>query len=136
MKHLFVKRAVAATLAAALPMAALAADKPESLKIGMTAFLTGPASVFGVPARDATEILVENINADGGINGVPIEVSFIDEGAGAESLTSEYRRMVEIRRRRGDACLDLVGQLPDACTPGRRPSGAQPDVGLRHAAHL
>jgi len=95
MKHLFVKRAVAATLAAALPMAALAADKPESLKIGMTAFLTGPASVFGVPARDATEILVENINADGGINGVPIEVSFIDEGAGAESLTSEYRRMVE-----------------------------------------
>ncbi|RKT32542.1 amino acid/amide ABC transporter substrate-binding protein (HAAT family) [Roseovarius halotolerans] len=95
MKHLFVKRAVAATLAAALPMAAFAADKPESLKIGMTAFLTGPASVFGVPARDATEILVENINADGGINGVPIEVSFIDEGAGAESLTSEYRRMVE-----------------------------------------
>ena len=95
MKHLFVKRAVAATLAAALPMAALAADKPESLKIGMTAFLTGPASVFGVPARDATEIMVENINAEGGINGVPIDISFIDEGAGAESLTSEYRRMVE-----------------------------------------
>ncbi|MCZ0813831.1 MAG: ABC transporter substrate-binding protein [Pseudomonadota bacterium] len=95
MKHLFVKRAVAATLAAALPMTALAADKPESLKIGMTAFLTGPASVFGVPARDATEIMVENINAEGGINGVPVEVSFIDEGAGAESLTSEYRRMVE-----------------------------------------
>ena len=95
MKHLLVKRAVAATLAAVLPMAGVAADKPESLKIGMTAFLTGPASVFGVPARNATEIVIENINADGGINGVPIEVSFIDEGAGAESLNSEYRRMVE-----------------------------------------
>lgn len=82
-------------LCAALPLGALAADKPDSLKIGMTTFLTGPASVFGVPGRDAAEIIVENINAEGGINGVPLEVSFIDEGAGAEALTSEFRRMVE-----------------------------------------
>ncbi|WP_296430634.1 ABC transporter substrate-binding protein [Roseovarius sp. BRH_c41] len=95
MKNLFVTRAAAAMVAAALPLAAGAADKPESLKIGMTAFLTGPASVFGVPARDAAEILIENINAAGGINGVPVDISFIDEGAGAEALTSEYRRMVE-----------------------------------------
>ncbi|WP_320177035.1 ABC transporter substrate-binding protein [Roseovarius pacificus] len=95
MKTQFVKRVVAATIAAALPLAASAADKPESLNVGMTTFLTGPASVFGVPARNAAEILVENINADGGINGVPINISFIDEGAGAEALTSEYRRMVE-----------------------------------------
>lgn len=95
MKTQFVKRVVAATIAAALPLAASAADKPKSLNVGMTTFLTGPASVFGVPARNAAEILVENINADGGINGVPVNISFIDEGAGAEALTSEYRRMVE-----------------------------------------
>ncbi|MBB3710502.1 branched-chain amino acid transport system substrate-binding protein [Limimaricola variabilis] len=91
MKTLFVTTA----LCAALPMAALAAEKPETLKIGMTTFLTGPASVFGVPAQEAAKIIVENINAEGGINGVPLEVSFIDEGAGAEALTSEYRRLVE-----------------------------------------
>lgn len=95
MKNLFVPRVLATALTAILPMAAMAQDKPETLKIGMTTFLTGPASVFGVPARDAAEIIVEDINAEGGINGVPLEVSFIDEGAGAESLTSEYRRMVE-----------------------------------------
>lgn len=95
MKNLFVPRVLATALTAVLPMAAMAEDKPETLRIGMTTFLTGPASVFGVPARDAAEIIVENINAGGGINGVPLEVSFIDEGAGAESLTSEYRRMVE-----------------------------------------
>lgn len=95
MKNLFVTRVAAAMVAAALPLAAGAADKPDSLKIGMTAFLTGPASVFGVPARNAAEILIDNINAAGGINGVPVDISFIDEGAGAEALTSEYRRMVE-----------------------------------------
>ncbi len=82
-------------LCAVLPFAALAADKPETLKIGMTTFLTGPASVFGVPARDAMNILVENINSQGGVNGVPIEVTYIDEGAGAEALTSEFRRLVQ-----------------------------------------
>ncbi len=86
---------ITSALCAALPMAALAADKPDALKVGMTTFLTGPASVFGVPARDAAEILVEDINANGGINGVPVEVTFIDEGAGAEALTSEFRRLVE-----------------------------------------
>lgn len=90
------KNLVATTaLCAALPFAALAQDKPDSLKVGMTTFLTGPASVFGVPARDAMDILVKNLNDRGGINGVPVEVSYIDEGAGAEALTSEFRRAVE-----------------------------------------
>lgn len=85
--------ATAAMIAA--PLAAFAAEKPAELKVGVTTFLTGPASVFGVPGRDAAEILVEKINADGGIGGVPVKLSFIDEGAGAEALTSEYRRQVE-----------------------------------------
>lgn len=87
----------ATILGAALALGAPAAaqDKPESLKIGITTFLTGPASVFGVPARDAAEMLIEQINADGGIGGVPVEASFIDEGAGGEALTTEYRRQVE-----------------------------------------
>ncbi len=79
----------------AMPMMGFALDKPDSLKVGMTTFLTGPASVFGVPARDAMDILVANLNDAGGIDGVPVEVSYIDEGAGAEALSSEFRRMVE-----------------------------------------
>ncbi len=90
------KKLIATTaLCAALPMGAFAQDKPDSLKVGMTTFLTGPASVFGVPARDAMDIMVQNLNDEGGINGVPVEVSYIDEGAGAEALTSEFRRAVE-----------------------------------------
>lgn len=91
MKTLFTTTA----LCVALPLAALAQDKPAALNIGMTTFLTGPASVFGVPGRDAMEILVKNLNDRGGINGVPVSVTYIDEGAGAASLTSEFRRAVE-----------------------------------------
>ena len=75
--------------------AALAQERPATLRIGITTFLTGPASVFGVPARDAAEMLIADLNEAGGIGGVPVEASFIDEGAGAEALTTEYRRQVE-----------------------------------------
>jgi len=78
-----------------MPLAAFAQDKPDALQVGITGFFTGVASVFGVPAKDAAEILAEDINAAGGIQGVPLQLTFIDEGAGTEVLTPEYRRLVE-----------------------------------------
>ena len=75
--------------------AAFAADKPAELKIGITAFLSGPASVFGEPAKAAAEMMIESMNADGGIGGVPIKAFFVDEGAGGESVLAEYRRLVQ-----------------------------------------
>ncbi|MEM9439259.1 MAG: ABC transporter substrate-binding protein [Pseudomonadota bacterium] len=71
-----------------------AAEKPEALKVGVTAFLSGPASVFGEPAKAAGEILIEELNEAGGIGGVPLEVFWVDEGAGGEALLAEYRRLV------------------------------------------
>lgn len=89
------KMLMATAACAAMPLVAFAQDKPDALQVGITGFFTGPASVFGVPAKDAAEILAEDINADGGIQGVPLELTFIDEGAGTEVLTTEYRRLVE-----------------------------------------
>jgi hypothetical protein len=51
---------------------ALAQSKPAELKVGITTFLSGPASVFGVPAKAAAELYIEQLNAAGGINGVKI----------------------------------------------------------------
>ncbi|MEM7042240.1 MAG: ABC transporter substrate-binding protein, partial [Pseudomonadota bacterium] len=73
---------------------AFAAEKPDAVHIGVTAFLSGPASVFGEPAKAAAEILIEDLNEAGGIGGVPLEVSWVDEGAGGEALLAEYRRLV------------------------------------------
>jgi len=75
--------------------AASAADKPAELKIGITAFLSGPASVFGEPAKAAAEMFIEEMNEGGGIGGVPLNAIFVDEGAGGEHVLSEYRRLVD-----------------------------------------
>lgn len=92
MKSWFGMAAAAAVLFAG---ASQAAEKPETLQVGITAFLSGPASVFGVPGKNAAEMIIEDMNANGGIGGVPIDPAFIDEGAGGEALVSEYRRLVQ-----------------------------------------
>lgn len=91
---MFAKAAMAALGAAILAATpAAAADKPKELVVGITTFLSGPASVFGVPGKHAAELLISDINAKGGILGVPVRPIFIDEGAGANQLASEYRRV-------------------------------------------
>ena len=74
---------------------AVAQDKPTELKIGISTFTSGAASVFGVPAKAAAELLIDEMNAAGGIGGVKVSASFIDEGVGGDKLLSEYRRLVQ-----------------------------------------
>ena len=93
MRHWLKLAASAAVLLSAAT--ASAAEKPDELKIGITAFLSGPASVFGEPAKAAADMMIEEMNAAGGIGGVPIRAFFVDEGAGGEAVLSEYRRLVQ-----------------------------------------
>ena len=84
--------AISLTLVAGL---ARAQDKPAELKIGISTFTSGAASVFGVPAKAAAELLIDEMNAAGGIGGVKIAATYIDEGIGGDKLLSEYRRLVQ-----------------------------------------
>ena len=79
----------------ATSLSALAQQKPAELKIGMTTFLSGPAAVFGVPGKAGAELVIDEINAAGGIGGVKLKAVIIDEGVGADKLLSEYRRVVQ-----------------------------------------
>lgn len=85
----------ASALALLSATSAFGAEKPDAVRVGIAAFLSGPASVFGEPAKAGAEMMAEEINAKGGIHGVPLELSFIDEGAGGEALLAEYRRLAE-----------------------------------------
>lgn len=85
---------VAAALASgAIP--AFAQDKPESLDIGVFTFLSGPAAAYGMPGRQGAEVMIDQINAAGGIGGVPVSATYVDEAQGAEGVISEYRRLGE-----------------------------------------
>ena len=95
-KVLLSKAVVTACVTLALGVAPVAAqDKPAELKIGITTFLSGAASVFGVPGKAAAEILIDDINAAGGIGGVKVSATYIDEGIGGDKMLSEYRRLVQ-----------------------------------------
>ena len=92
------KRKVAlATIAILLGMTSWghAADKPAEIKIGITTFTSGAASVFGVPGKVAAEMIADDWNKKGGISGVPVKLFFIDEGAGTQALLAEYRRLAQ-----------------------------------------
>lgn len=69
--------------------------KPTELKVGITTFTSGAASVFGVPAKAAAELWIEEFNAAGGLNGVKLTPVFVDEGLGGDKFLSEYRRVVQ-----------------------------------------
>ena len=76
---------------------------PATLKIGIVSFLSGAAAApFGVPSRNAAEVLIEQINAGKahapytkpGVGGVPIQAVYIDEAGGADKQVGELRRLV------------------------------------------
>jgi branched-chain amino acid transport system substrate-binding protein len=69
--------------------------KPAEIKIGVATYLSGPASVFGVPAKHAAELLFDELNAAGGIGGVNVRPIFFDEGPGVDHFVAEYRRLVQ-----------------------------------------
>ncbi len=84
-----------AVLAASTGGNALAQAKPQEIKLGMSTFMTGPASVLGAPAKVAAEMWIEDFNAAGGIDGVKFRPTWIDEGQGADKFLSEYRRLAQ-----------------------------------------
>jgi branched-chain amino acid transport system substrate-binding protein len=87
--------AAGAAVALSVAVQADAQERPDELTIGITAFLSGPASVFGEPAKAAAEMMIADLNEQGGIGGVPLRAIFVDEGAGGEHVLSEYRRLVQ-----------------------------------------
>jgi len=94
--------AVVAVIAAA-PIAGIAQD-PAPVKIGIVTFLSGPAaSPFGVPARNAAEVVIEMLNAGKvpapyatkGYGGAPIQTVIIDEAGSSTTQVTEYRNLVQ-----------------------------------------
>jgi len=91
-------RKLAATLGAALiigSVPALAQDKPAEIGMGVFTFTSGPAAAYGMPGRNAAELMIDQINAAGGIGGVPIAPTYVDEAQGGEGVVSEFRRLAE-----------------------------------------
>ena len=82
--------------------ATVAQEKP--VKIGVVTFLSGAAAApFGVPAKNAADVVVEAANAGKlpapyatkGIGGGTIELTYVDEAGGTTKQVTEYRNLVQ-----------------------------------------
>ncbi|EGL81961.1 Extracellular ligand-binding receptor [Caldalkalibacillus thermarum TA2.A1] len=69
-------------------------EAPAVYKIGAIYSKTGPNSPLGEPEWNATVLLEEMINAEGGINGVPIKVILADDESTQEKATQEMNRLI------------------------------------------
>jgi branched-chain amino acid transport system substrate-binding protein len=95
------KHVVLALCAAALAPAAAA---QEPVKIGIVTFLSGPAAApFGVPAKNAAEFVIEELNAGKapapygkkGFGGSALEMVIVDEAGSTTTQVTEFRNLVQ-----------------------------------------
>lgn len=88
-----IKKASIAGAASLVLTSPLFAAPAKEVHVAVTTFLSGPGAVFGVPARDAATMIIDEINAKGGLKGAAVKLVFLDEAMGLESLTAEFKRL-------------------------------------------
>jgi branched-chain amino acid transport system substrate-binding protein len=103
----YLKYAVVLTLVAAvlaLGGISCSEEPKEAYKIGAVFATTGPASNLGVPEKQTVDMMVEQINAAGGINGHPLEVVIYNTESSSEKCATLVTRLIE-----QDNVLAIIG---------------------------
>ena len=92
MKNSGIKMIVAA---AALCLLTAPATWAKEFKVGAVLAVTGPASFLGGPEARTLEMLVEDLNAKGGINGDKIQMIIKDTAGSPEKAVSFAKQLIE-----------------------------------------
>ncbi len=71
-----------------------AADAQKPIKVGMPMPLSGPAALFGDPATKGAQMLVDELNAKGGVLGRKIELLIRDSKADANEAVRVARELI------------------------------------------
>ena len=85
--------AAAADATTAAAGASSEASSGKVFKIGGIGPVTGAAAVYGLAVKNGAQIAVDEINADGGINGYQIEFNFQDDEHDAEKSVNAYNTL-------------------------------------------
>ena len=101
---MLVAACVAAASLTGLPSAQAAKLEGRTVKIGCLVPLTGKGAEWGQGAKPAIDIAVEEINAKGGIGGLPIEMICYDDQTLESEALQQMSRLVD-----RDKVLAVVG---------------------------
>ena len=82
------------------PVCLLAAETPakpagKPIKIGAIFAVTGPASNLGAPEEKTARMMIEKLNADGGLLGRPVQLVVKDSGGSSEKAVSFAKQLIE-----------------------------------------
>lgn len=122
----------------AVALCAQAAAAQDAYKVGITGAVTGPGSGTYAPVLDAVRLYIGRVNANGGVNGHPIEIQVQDNQAQPSraaadvkrftgqddvvlvvnsSLSSTYAPVIADTKRAGTPLLFLGGVCPREVFP-------------------
>ena len=100
----FLKKALSFGLASVMIAAALSgcgdnggssAPAGETFKLGGMGPLTGPTASYGISVNQGAQVAVDEINAAGGVLGMPIELFFQDDESDPETAMSAYNKLMD-----------------------------------------
>ena len=67
----------------------------EAYKLGAVVDISGNSSSLGVPERDTLLMLVEQLNAKGGIDGHPVELTILDNKSDETEAVLAVKKLIE-----------------------------------------
>jgi branched-chain amino acid transport system substrate-binding protein len=88
-------RRIACLALAALALSPAAGRAEEPLKIGALLAVTGPASFLGAPEARTLQMLVDEVNAKGGLGGRKVQLLVKDTGASPEKAVSFAKQLID-----------------------------------------
>ena len=95
MKNMLKKVVVAVAAVGILMLPGLQSAMADTIKIGAILAVTGGASFLGGPEARTLEMMVEEVNANGGVNGKKIDLIIKDSGANPEKAISFTKQLIE-----------------------------------------
>ena len=105
----------AALVVAGALAAAGGALAQEAIRIGAFLSVTGPAAFLGDPEQKTLEMVIERINAEGGVLGRKLQLVAYDDGGDAEKARTFAKRLIE---------QDRVDAIVGGSTTGTTMAGA------------
>ncbi len=84
-----------AVAACAIVLSIAPAFAGTTIKVGAILAVTGPASFLGAPEAKTLQMMVDDINAKGGINGNKVELVIKDSGASPEKAVSFAKQLID-----------------------------------------
>ncbi len=86
---------LAAAAACIVALSVTTALAGGAIRIGAILAVTGPASFLGAPEAKTLQMMVDDLNAKGGINGSKVELVIKDSGASPEKAISFAKQLIE-----------------------------------------